>query len=775
MAGMHFEYDEQGGTFYYFLLSFWFLVLFPATCYLWPRSSKKDSASDTEKKCICPPCREKQRQLKVNEPWTKAKQKGINIGLAMGWIIFFLLLYKVSMSQMDYVEYDPFTELSVDRSASTADIKKAFRKLSLIYHPDRESGDSKKFMRIAKAYAALTDEESRKNWEEYGNPDGPGVTRFGIALPKWIVERENSVWVLAVYGLVFMILLPFIVGVWWYRSIKFSADQVLLDTTHLYLYFFNKTPSMHLKRVVMILASSWEYDRLHNAEIVERPSDNEELPALMRELSNLGENNKERPLCFPYSIKARVLLFAHMARKSLPADSLEIDKQYILKKCPSLINEMVNVVPQLVGGAVHGKCFSMPTLDTLENIMKLSQLLTQALQEKSPALLQLPCITQDMLKYFVCRKRNIRSVKDFLLMKDDDRRFILRNLSDEEYKNLLDVAASMPYITFEVKSEVIDDDDSTITAGSIVTVTVNLKRESMGDHFRNNTDSPSKKDDKKEMIEAEDLYAKEEAESRVTESPQRRPLRPWEKKKKKNNKKSGKKSNKKVKGPPPRSNASSAQAAAATAAVAETKEDKKGTVATIYPASSETAEVENGKGESENGSDHEGSENSDEDLKDGNWKDNPNGKDDDEDWSKYQADIKKETILETKSKESHPVHCPYFPIEKQECWWLYIADRKQKMLISAPVFISSLKYEEKIEVKFSAPRKPGIYHYSVYLRSDSYLDSDQVHGLRLDVKQAKIIEDHPQWEISDDDDDKKEEEASGDSDYSTDNEESDSE
>ena len=44
------------------------------------------------------------------------------------------------------------------------------------------------------------------------------------------------------------------------------------------------------------------------------------------------------------------------------------------------------------------------------------------------------------------------------------------------------------------------------------------------------------------------------------------------------------------------------------------------------------------------------------------------------------------------------------------------------------------------------------------------------------MKQAKIIEDHPQWEISDDDDDddKKEEEASGDSDYPTDNEESES-
>lgn len=45
------------------------------------------------------------------------------------------------------------------------------------------------------AYQALTVEESRHNWEKYGNPDGPGAMSFGIALPSWIVEKENSFWV----------------------------------------------------------------------------------------------------------------------------------------------------------------------------------------------------------------------------------------------------------------------------------------------------------------------------------------------------------------------------------------------------------------------------------------------------------------------------------------------------------------------------------------------------------------------------------------------------
>lgn len=81
------------------------------------------------------------------------------------------------------------------------------------------------------AYQALTDDVARKNWERYGNPDGPGAMSFGIALPSWIVDKENSIWVLGLYALVFMIALPTSVGFWWYRSIQYSSDKVSNITT----------------------------------------------------------------------------------------------------------------------------------------------------------------------------------------------------------------------------------------------------------------------------------------------------------------------------------------------------------------------------------------------------------------------------------------------------------------------------------------------------------------------------------------------------------------
>lgn len=41
MAGAKFQYDESGGTFFYFILSFLALVVIPCTYYFWPKEDKK--------------------------------------------------------------------------------------------------------------------------------------------------------------------------------------------------------------------------------------------------------------------------------------------------------------------------------------------------------------------------------------------------------------------------------------------------------------------------------------------------------------------------------------------------------------------------------------------------------------------------------------------------------------------------------------------------------------------------------------------------------------
>ena len=83
---------------------------------------------------------------------------------------------------------------------------------------------------------------------------------------------------------------------------------------------------MMLRRVLMVLSASLEFERGHNSEVQMRESDNFEVPLLIKRLPNLGENNKERPLCFEYSVKARCLLHAHLTRLPLPPATLEVDR-----------------------------------------------------------------------------------------------------------------------------------------------------------------------------------------------------------------------------------------------------------------------------------------------------------------------------------------------------------------------------------------------------------------------------------------------------------------
>jgi curved DNA-binding protein len=67
---------------------------------------------------------------------------------------------------------DYYKVLGVDRGASVDDIKKAYRKLALKHHPDRNPSDKKrseeKFKEISEAYAVLTDPEKRKQYDEFG-------------------------------------------------------------------------------------------------------------------------------------------------------------------------------------------------------------------------------------------------------------------------------------------------------------------------------------------------------------------------------------------------------------------------------------------------------------------------------------------------------------------------------------------------------------------------------------------------------------------------------
>lgn len=84
------------------------------------------------------------------------------------------------MAKRDYYEV-----LGVDKSASADEIKKAYRKKAIQYHPDRNPGDKEaeeKFKEAAEAYEVLSNPDKRARYDQFGHAGvdgGAGAGGFG--------------------------------------------------------------------------------------------------------------------------------------------------------------------------------------------------------------------------------------------------------------------------------------------------------------------------------------------------------------------------------------------------------------------------------------------------------------------------------------------------------------------------------------------------------------------------------------------------------------------
>jgi molecular chaperone DnaJ len=73
------------------------------------------------------------------------------------------------MSKRDYYEV-----LGVAKTASADEIKKAYRKLAVKYHPDKDGGDEAKFKEIGEAYEVLKDDTKRQRYDQFGHAGAHG-------------------------------------------------------------------------------------------------------------------------------------------------------------------------------------------------------------------------------------------------------------------------------------------------------------------------------------------------------------------------------------------------------------------------------------------------------------------------------------------------------------------------------------------------------------------------------------------------------------------------
>ena len=88
------------------------------------------------------------------------------MNLCIGFNIWILILTTLSSTAGE----DFYKLLGVSKNADNREIRKAFKKLALKYHPDKNSEDDahEKFLKINKAYETLKDEETRKKYDLFG-------------------------------------------------------------------------------------------------------------------------------------------------------------------------------------------------------------------------------------------------------------------------------------------------------------------------------------------------------------------------------------------------------------------------------------------------------------------------------------------------------------------------------------------------------------------------------------------------------------------------------
>ena len=106
---------------------------------------------------------------------------GFNVALVLLWALVMFLGVYISSVAIESEPFNPFTILGIPEDATEEMINKVYKKLVVVWHPDKQKGEEAKvhaakiFDDITKAKNALTDETARENWLKHGHPDGPQV------------------------------------------------------------------------------------------------------------------------------------------------------------------------------------------------------------------------------------------------------------------------------------------------------------------------------------------------------------------------------------------------------------------------------------------------------------------------------------------------------------------------------------------------------------------------------------------------------------------------
>eukprot|EP00928_Gymnodinium_smaydae_P053380 TRINITY_DN37386_c1_g1_i1.p1 TRINITY_DN37386_c1_g1~~TRINITY_DN37386_c1_g1_i1.p1 ORF type:complete len:669 (+),score=215.27 TRINITY_DN37386_c1_g1_i1:122-2128(+) len=475
-----FTKDEQDGevlgyddtAFYYFLSSVLLVVLVPWTFnviynLIFPGAAtvEKDFPAKSRSGSTYRYCQTAEMNTKITEARKRARQScssGACLTAAKyafligGWLVLVLVATSLG-GEKEINRFDPFEILECSSSSTAADIKKAYRKLSLVYHPDKNPDDplaQAKFIQITKAYQALTDETARSNFEKYGNPDGPQTSKVGIGLPRFLLEKDNHLMILCAFFFLLLFVVPMTFICYYQRTKCYAANGVMIETLQFLGYYINE--STRVKNCPELLAASAESRGMQG-----RATDN----AQMKPLAQHVVEHKKRQFNVPVIVKNGYLLWAHMQRlHHLMTPELRAD-------CDELLRYSMKITQAMIEIACMREWFF-----TAQAMIEFRRCLVQALDVKASQLLQIPYFTEEILKHCHRGKNAVSSLHDFLSKGPEQR----KGLASMEPQQLADIEAFVSHVgEVELKASIEVEDEGEIVVGDIATVSCAICRKNL--------------------------------------------------------------------------------------------------------------------------------------------------------------------------------------------------------------------------------------------------------------------------------------------------------
>jgi preprotein translocase subunit Sec63 len=636
------------------------------------------------------------------------------VGFTVGWVMFISLAVKLtSMEGQEMFTFNPYKILGVEEGAEMGDVKKAYRRLSLQYHPDKNQGNPEAndlFIKVAKAYEVLTDDATRENYEKYGNPDGYHGTSVTIGLPSWLTNKDNELAILVAYFLVIIIVIPVVVGLWWRNSSKFLEDGVMHQTVlRFWKQVQDNTATKYIPGVIASAVELCEGAACKNSSA-------QDLQTLHRRVSPNFVKNQARPTprravlpcrhaggrrrpprplasgratprpksshaahplaerpppththpCTLLSssplpaqgdisndiMKVKTLLYAHLLREEVPK-SLQEDMLYVLEHSHRLLNALLNVTME--------QRFVQSTM----NVIECSQLLTQGLWFHSNQLLQLPHFEQSHIKQLnkvLTGSKSGGSVIDKVKeLGGPKRREVLTTLSEDQHMDIDVFLMHFPEveITFDAKTE----DEADVQEGDVLNLVVKVERKHLPDD-PNWADSDDEDDEPDESVFEEQLKGLDE-DTEEYETKREQLMDEWRD------------------------------------AYFERAKTKREREKARNPQSGELG---------------------------------------------FAAQPLREPV---------PAHAPLFPFVRNEQWMVLLVDQKTNKLIGYQKLTQNTRYE-KVALKFLAP-KEGVLQYDIHCLCSSYLGCDKKVPMKKTISKKVVAEKPTAAEIAEDEDDEEEE------------------